>query len=332
MLIKDKVKKDILKHRLIVPGDHVILGLSGGPDSVALLHILNSLQSEIGFRLQTAHFNHQLRRGSKKDQAFVQSLTKILHIPLTVKNAHSQLRLSKGSLEEKAREQRLSFFLRLAKKVDAPKIALAHTLDDLAETVLMRLLRGSGLQGLRAILPIRNIQGVDIIRPILNIHRIEVLNYLKKDNIHYRVDPTNAQTVYFRNKVRHKLLPLLQKEYNPNIQTILANLSVNMTTDYAYLESQTQKIFQKMTRQSKRANTIQIELKKFCRQPRAIQHMIVRKAYELLNGNTNRLTLSHNSQIDDLISQRPDQSIVHLPNHIYIRKEPHTLMVAKSNT
>lgn len=217
-----KVKKTISIYDMFSGGDKVLVGLSGGPDSVCLLYILK----EFGLKLYIAHLNHGFRgKESDGDQRFCEELGKRLGLPVFVK----KVKIKKN--EESARNARYKFLEDTAKKIGANKIALGHNADDQAETVLMRLLRGAGARGLSGIPPIRGI----IIRPLINVWRKEILDYLKKRNIPYRIDSSNLGTDYFRNRIRHELIPYLSK-YNPNIKNILRNTGRNMAMVKDYLE------------------------------------------------------------------------------------------------
>jgi len=236
----------------------------------------------------------------------------------------------KGSIEDAARQQRFQFFNRLAKKINAKVVALAHTEDDLAETVLMRILRGTGLQGLRGILPVREIDGVCYIRPLLSIKKDTILAFLKKKTIHYRVDPTNKKTEFFRNKIRLELLPLLSKQYNRNIKELLTNLADNVTTDYNYLENQAQKLFTKLAKCSSNNKNVRIDLKLYSSQHPALKRMIIRNGIKQLQGNTNRLTLTHFREIEDFLQNRPQRAIVHLPQNISIHRNSKYLILEQN--
>jgi len=192
-MIYEKVKMTVNQYRLIDKSDKVIIGISGGPDSLALLYLLRRLSREMGFALHLAHLDHMLRRDSRKDREFIEDLASKLKIPLTVKTIDVNKLPSKGSLEQTARDARLEFFFDTAKKIKADKIALGHNLDDQAETVLMRLIRGSGLYGLAGIIPKREFKGkYCIIRPLIKIKRRQIERYLKSKKIIPLIDKTDA--------------------------------------------------------------------------------------------------------------------------------------------
>jgi tRNA(Ile)-lysidine synthase len=303
---------------LLSSGDVIILGVSGGPDSVALLHIFAHLRYEFAFNLHVAHFNHALRKNSICDQRFVQKLAAGLNVLF-----HAEVCpiLPKGSLEEQARLRRFDFFVKLAKRLKANAVCLGHTRDDLAETVLMRLLRGTGLAGVRAILPQREISGIPFVRPLLGFRKRELLDYLAQNRIRFRRDHTNDQQKFFRNKIRLELIPLLEKRYNKNVQEILCNLAETVSVDYDYIHQEAQKKFKRLARFSGDGRGIFLNMASLASQPIALERMMIRLGIERLKGDTRRLTLRHVEEIEDLINNRPCGSRVHLTDSMEVRKD-----------
>jgi len=319
--IVNKVKNTIFKYNLISKNDIVLIGVSGGPDSVAMLYILNALSKALGFSLQVAHLDHKLRKNSFKDSEFVQSLADKLNLPLCQSRIDVKALSEKGSVEEAARNARLEFFVHCAKRIRAKKIALGHTVDDQAETVLMRLIRGAGLSGLCGILPKRKILGFEVIRPLIEVKRKEIELFLEKRKIKYRVDETNSQEIYLRNKIRLQLLPLLEKCYNRNIKEVLAKTAEIVGSDYDYLSQETA-CFAKVL--SKR-----IDLFKFRKLHIAMQRMLIRYNISLLVGDTRRVTFKHLEEIADLVDHRPLNSIVDLPKGVSVIKKRKALLFFK---
>ena len=317
-MLTRKVLQAVKEYGLIREFDRIVLGVSGGPDSIALLYCLLALKEEYRLTLHIAHLNHMLRpKDSLKDAEFVRLLAKKLGLACTIKKVNLK-GLKKGSLEEAARKARLDFFLETAKRIKADKIALGHTLDDQAETVLMRLLRGSGLLGLSGILPKRDILGFTVIRPLLGIKRKEIENFLKAKRIIPRVDASNLDQAYFRNRIRHKLLPGLEK-YNPNIKEVLAGSAQNLALDYDYLCASSLKIFKRLAKNIAHRR-ISLPLDKFLKLHPAIGNMLLRYAYAWLKGDTRRLTYRHIRELNDLLLNRPEGSIVDLPSGISFSK------------
>lgn len=329
MDLVQKVKDSIHSQNLLSRNEAVVVGVSGGPDSVALISILRALSCDLNLQLYVAHFNHRLRKESQQDEKFVKDLSHKLNLPFVRGDWRHPRIPKKGSLEELAREERLQFLMNAARSKKAKTIALGHQRDDLAETVLMRILRGTGLQGMRAILPKRNIQGFTFIRPLLGAGRKEIESYLKKNRLSFRVDATNKKTDFFRNKLRLKLLPLLEKEYQNNIREVLTNLSENITVDYDYLKNQAWALFSRL-KKSTNSKTIQFNLKSFRKEHLALQRLLIRLSVESLKGDTNRLTLRHWKEIEALLISRPAGAIVDLPDQLYVQKTKSSLILRKT--
>lgn len=320
MDILQNARKTIRAAGILSRGDMVIVGVSGGPDSVALLHVLLSLRHELGVSLHVAHFNHGWRKGALGDQRFVQRLAGQWGLPCSCAAMPERIAKAAASREARGRRTRLRFFQRLAaggprgRTIRARAIMLGHTRDDVAETVLMHILRGTGLQGMRGILPYREIQGVRLIRPLLGVKKQDILAYLKDNGLPYRKDPTNRQIHFFRNRIRLKLLPFLEKKYNSGIRGILANLADTVGADYDYLDGQARKIFSRLAKYSSPNSAVRFNLNAFMRQPEAIRRMLIRLAVERLQSNMNRLTLAHLREIEGMRAG----SIVHLPGQIRV--------------
>lgn len=323
MMVLDKVKNTIKRYNLIERNSKIVVGVSGGPDSVALLYILCSLKKELRLSLYIAHLDHSLRKDSHKDAIFVKELADNLKIPITISQVNVKELTSKGSLEEIARNVRLGFLSGVAKDIKADKIALGHNLDDQAETVLMRILRGSGLYGLAGILPKRKILGFEIIRPLIEITRKEIESFLKRKKIKCRRDITNLQDIYFRNKIRNKLLPLLERGYNRNIKKVLSNLAESASLDYDYLNQQAQTARRRLGRN--------INLNKFLKLHPAIRRLVIRQAIAHLKGDLSRITFKHIKEIEDLLFNRPFNSIVDLPKGISVLKKKKSFLIYRKN-
>ncbi|MBA3954721.1 tRNA lysidine(34) synthetase TilS [Candidatus Dependentiae bacterium] len=207
-MLLDRVKLYIQTKKLLQPHSTVIVGLSGGPDSVFLLYALKALEQELNLTLIAAHLDHQWRANSSKDALFCQQIAQRLNIPCIVRTA-CQISLDKkynGSQEELGRNLRRSFFEHLAHEYNAHTVALAHHADDQQETFFIRLLRGATLSGLASI---RALHGM-YIRPLLSVTKSEILAYLHEHSITYTIDPTNDHTTYLRNRLRSQVLPTLK--------------------------------------------------------------------------------------------------------------------------
>jgi tRNA(Ile)-lysidine synthase len=317
----DKFLETIDQYSLVQRGDKILVAVSGGPDSLALLLKLFDLKSKLDLILHIVHLDHGLRKDSRLDALFVQSWGRKLNLPVTVKQLTYQQLKVKGSLEEFFREERLKFFIQIAKTIKADKIALGHNLNDQAETVLMRLLRGTGLSGLSGISAKRVIQNKVFIRPFLETTRQQIDKFLKTRGVKPRLDSTNRQDLFLRNKIRHHLIPLLKNKYNLNILKVLANLAQSVSYDYEYLDQ--------AARSSLKGNPRRLNLKKIMKLHPAILRLKLRQAISSIQGDTRRINFQHIKELEDLIFSRPRGSIVDLPKGICVQKSRNTLFFVK---
>ncbi len=317
------LKSDLLKRNLIRRGSCVLLGVSGGSDSVALLSALAELRTVLGFQLIVGHVNHHWHGQAGQHQKFVQDLCKDLNVDCHV--VHLRTAPAKGSKEEWAREQRLNKLVALAKMKKCHCLALAHHRDDLAETVLMRIIRGAGLLGLQGMVHQRELHDFLVIRPFLDLSRKSILVYLTDKKIVYKVDPTNRDRTFLRNRIRNELIPLLEQDYNVGIGQALVNLSRNAVIDYDYLSSAVEE--QKTMINSKGKQSFQVKLSDLKELHPALQHLVIRSMVELAKGDLRKISLSHMDEVEDLIFSRPLGSVVDLPGKVVIKKEKNFLRV-----
>ncbi|MEW6075913.1 MAG: tRNA lysidine(34) synthetase TilS [Candidatus Omnitrophota bacterium] len=314
------VLRTIERFRLLEKNDRVLIGVSGGPDSLALMYILDSLKKEYGLGLYVAHLDHMLRRESLQDASFVKRHAERLGIPFTMTsiNIKELLHASKGSQEEVARNARLGFLFQVAKKLGVVKIALGHNLDDQAETVLMRIIRGAGLNGLSAMLAKRKIGGIVIIRPLLGVKRKEIELFLRRRKLKPRIDSSNLQDIYFRNKVRNRLMPLLEKGYNANIKEVLSNMAESVALDYDFLESKAERHIEGIKNR--------LLLRKLMRMHPAFLRQVLRSSISRAQGSTRRIAFQHIKELEELIFKRPVGSIVDLPQGLSAVKRKNSLI------
>jgi len=237
--VREKVLRNILERKLLRAGDRVAVAVSGGADSVTLLRVLLGLRSELGIVLAVAHFNHGLRgEQSAADEAFAAELAKQRELEFfsghadVGKHAHD----SKLSIEAAGRELRYRWFEQLAREQRFDCIATAHTLDDQAETVLLKFLRGAATPGLAGIYPVVSREAFRIVRPLLCVSRDEVEGFLTSLGQTWREDESNLDRRFLRNRVRHELLPLLEREYNPNLRRLLSDLAGVFQAEQKYWE------------------------------------------------------------------------------------------------
>ena len=278
--LKKSLLADIRAHGLLKTGETVLAAVSGGPDSVFLLYLLLSMKNELGIEVRAAHLNHGLRgREADADAAFVRMLAGKLGVPVTIKKLDVKAisRKKKQSIETAAREARREFLQATARKHRCGKIATGHTRDDQAETVLMHLVRGSGLAGLAGIPRVNG----PFIRPLLGIGRADLLAYLDRNKLAYRMDRTNQDLEFTRNRIRHRLLPVL-REFNPRISYALAGLSQIVRSDLDLIREATLQAFKASSRAD--SAQISIDLSKFKRYNNGLQNHLIRYSVERLAG------------------------------------------------
>ncbi len=234
--IKNLVKHFIETHNLTAKNDRILVAVSGGKDSITLLDILSKLRDSLSFSLCVAHVDHKLRKDSKKDALFVKELAKKYGFPCYSADVH--IEKSKGALEEKAREARYIALEKMRSRANAHKIAVAHTKDDNAETMIFRFLGGSAMHGLSGIQPM---QGT-IIRPLLSLQRADIDHYIEEEKLLFHEDHTNKNNIFTRNRIRHLLIPLIKKEFNPNIIETLNHSAYLFSENHTFLQNETHKI------------------------------------------------------------------------------------------
>lgn len=262
-MLRDKLYSTLYEQRLVARGDTLVVGVSGGPDSLALLHALKTLAPELDLKLYVAHLNHQLRGAdADADEQFVLWLAREWHLP--VANASWDVRgyaKENGlSIEQAARNLRYQFLLGAARQVNAQAIAVAHNADDQVETILMHWLRGAGLSGLRGMAykseignqrsEVRSQKSeirVDLIRPLLDVTRAEIEIYCLENNLQPRTDESNFDTTILRNRLRHEVIPYLET-LNPNLRTVLRHSALAAADDYDYVRQNVLGIFDRMGR------------------------------------------------------------------------------------
>ena len=316
-----KFNETIKKYKLIQSQDRILIAVSGGPDSLALLLQLFSLKNKLGLTLHIAHVDHGLRKDSHSDTLFVESWARRLKLPISIVRLDPKLKERKGSLEEIYRQARFDFLFKTAGKIKADKIALGHNLDDQAETILMRLLRGTGLSGLSGISAKRKMRNKILIRPLLETSRAEIEAFLKRKRIKPRIDSTNKEEVFFRNKIRHNLMPLLKEKYNQNIVEVLANLAESISYDYEYLDQ--------IARNTLKGNNLRLNLKRIKSLHPAILRLKIRQSIACIQGDTRRIGFQHIKELEGLLNNRPTGSIVDLPKGISAQKTRNTLRFYK---
>ncbi len=307
----DKIRKTIEEYNLIEKEDKIIVAISGGPDSVCLLHTLYQLKEEYNLELFGVHLNHNFRgMEAHIDAQYVSNLCEELNILCFIKSVDVPQYAEENGLssEEAGRILRYDFFEEVAQRVNASKIAVAHNENDQAETVLMRLLRGTGLQGLTAIHIIRG----KIIRPLLNVDRKSIEEYCNTHNLSPRIDKTNLESIYHRNKIRLELIPYLEENYNPNIKANLVKTAETLKNDFDFIEEKAREIYTSLVN-SQSEYRLELPIEGIQGLHDALQSRVIRLAAEQLLGRQEILEYKHVENVLELMEKSSTGKKISLP-------------------
>lgn len=323
-----RVDQTVKTYKMLEPKDSVMVGVSGGPDSVALLHFLLLLASRFSLRLAVAHLNHSLRREeSDSDAEFVASLARKLDLPFYVQKVDvaKYRKKNKLSMEEAARYVRYNFYQSVVTKNGYNRIALGHNYDDNAELVLMNILRGSGPLGSSGIPPIRDQW---IIRPLIQVKRSEIIEFLDQRGLKYRLDSSNLDPKYMRNRLRLHLIPLLKSSYNPKIIDALNRFGSISKAEEEWIKTITDKLFEK-TVLKKEDNCVTLSVPGINTVHLAAQRRIIRKTIELVKTNLRRIGFTHTESVISLVHKGPVDGELDLPDDIKVRRKGNELIIFK---
>ena len=282
-MLRQQVLETIKKYKLINYGDGIVVGISGGYDSVCLLHILFSISGELNLTLYPVHINHMLRgQEALRDENFVESFCSSLGLDLHTEkiDVAKKSKNDKISLEEAGRNVRYEVFNRVVKEKSANSIAVAHSRNDQAETILMRICRGTGLEGLRGMEYKRD----NIIRPLLDIDRSQIENYVNENNLKAITDSSNLHTDYFRNRIRLNVIPQINSAADIDITQNLLRLSKIVVTDDDFLRYNAELYYQKCVI-SKKESYIELDLSLLNEMHQAIKGRIFRLAISDVLGS-----------------------------------------------
>ena len=303
--MKDRILQTIKKYKLIENGDSIVIGVSGGPDSICLLNVLNKLKEELDFKIYVAHINHMIRKEADEETEYVKSFCKNIGVECFTKKIDviGIAKELKVGTEEAGRKIRYDFFEEVLRNTNSNKIATAHNNNDKVETIIMNILRGSGISGLKGLDPIRENK---FIKPLIETSREEIENYCEDNKLNPRIDKSNNENIYTRNKVRNCVIPYIKKEFNPNILKTINRLSeVN-----EYLNDVTQKAFNEICisleklviaedcTNEKINNKIILDLKKFNNLELVIKRRLILYTINELLGTTDGI---EKVNIDDII-------------------------------
>jgi tRNA(Ile)-lysidine synthase len=339
--LESRVIDFIRQHNLILPRERVVVGVSGGADSICLLCLLEKWRNELDIKLHVAHLNHGLRGiASDLDAEYVADLASSLSLPITVdkQDVADYKTQKKCSLEEAARELRYAFFAEVAVETGARRVAIGHTRDDQVETILMHILRGTGTSGLCGLEPCSPMvygkrmllrakrSNLLVIRPLLDATREETLNYCQECGLSPRVDSSNLSLSFFRNRLRLELLPLLRK-YNPNVDGALLRLAEIAGEDNSFIEKQALQLWNEVAKRED--GVIRLDRKKICSLPVALQRQLIRLSIARILGDVRDIEANHIEAVRALLGKGAGKRIP-LPHGLVCQKGYDELILALS--
>lgn len=324
-MIFEKVLSTINKYELIKKGDKIVVGLSGGPDSVCLLHILSRMKDEWDLEIYAAHLNHQIRGiEAQKDAFYISKLCEDMGITFFIKSINVPEYCEKNgvSIEEGARQLRYEMFSEIKDKTKANKIAIGHNLNDQAETILMRIMRGTGLQGLKGIDYIRD--GV-IIRPILDIERKDIEEYCKHYKLNPRIDQSNLESIYTRNKIRLDLIPYMKDNFNSNVIESIVRMGNSLRSDNDYLENEALIKFKDISKIN--SDSVELKINSYTNLHSAIKVRVLRNAIKQILGDTNFIDQRHIDDIIELEDESKIDKVINLPRGIFVYRKKDSIII-----
>jgi len=283
--VEDRVLKTIEEHNLTAQNQHIVIGLSGGPDSVCLFDVLMRLKDRMNLTIHPVHVNHKFRPGAAEhDQQYVENLCMQRGLECTSFEIDCNALAEEYGMtsEEAGRKARYDAFYKVARSLDAPadsiKIAVAQNANDQAETVLFRLMRGTGIDGLAGIAYKREERGFEVIRPLLDVYRPEIEEYCEANRLAPVTDHTNEQSIYARNKIRLELIPYIESGYNENISESLVRLAKIAAADKEYMWQQTEECYKKALEEES-ADKVVMNRETLASLHPAVRHRVMFKAF-----------------------------------------------------
>lgn len=347
MSLASMVLHAIQSNHLVQPGELVIAGVSGGPDSLCMLHVLRGLAAVVPFRLHAAHLNHMIRGAqADADAAFVEGVCRRWQVEYTIQQADVPLlaRTRRLSLEEAARQARYAFLAQIAIKLGGQVVAVGHHADDQVETLLMHFLRGSGLSGLRGMQPRCNLSAEGIpgaadltgqpdsaslrlIRPLLQVTRAQIDAYCAEHNLVPRVDESNRDTSLFRNRLRHELLPVLET-YNPNIRQTLLHTAQVIGSDIELLDVMVGQAWRQTVKYSTPGSVV-FDLASLRAQPLALQRALIRRGVNHINRSLRDFSFNQVESVIRVLEKGTTGKRVMLPTGIVFTLAYHEAVLSR---
>jgi len=327
-MLLPRFKRHVADENLLSKGDHLVVAVSGGIDSMVLLDLLNRVAEPLDLELTVAHVNYGLRGvDSDNDEKLVRTTCKKLGIDYEVLRKKPS---SKKNLQEDARNIRNLFFRQVADEYESQIIVTAHHMDDQVETILLHLIRGAGLKGLSGISPLQIIGGLKIVRPLLSFSKKELMDYSSKRRVKYREDGTNVETKYTRNAIRHRLIPIME-EFNPRIAQNLSALSQRLSDDNDLLDLLAHEALEDLLLLSGQ-DEVRVSRNEFIQLPISLRTRVLRAAFERLRGNAKDLNADQLIRMDHIAQSSKKTGSYRLPAKMSFERKGDSLAMRRLRT
>ncbi|ACL68817.1 tRNA lysidine(34) synthetase TilS [Halothermothrix orenii] len=331
MELLKKFREYINHHKLIKKGDGVLVGVSGGPDSLTLLDMLVRVKDEYGLKLVVFHLDHKFRQEAAREARYVSNITNNYGLKCIIEEFDVPGLMNDEGLspEEAARKVRFNLMIKWVNSLNLNKIAVAHNKDDLVETVFLHMFRGTGLKGLTGIDPVSRIGGVEVIHPLLNIYRQEIMDYCQRRNLNPVYDPTNQETIYTRNKIRHHIIPYIEDEINPGLKDVIYQMAEVVREENNFLDYQAEKNLKKVL-VDKGQDYVILSLEKLFKLPLVIRRRITSLVNSKLKGEDNNLYRKHYEMVENLIKSKVTGKRFDLPDGVVVEKSYDKIIFRKN--
>lgn len=327
---KERFKDNLMNKDLIKEDSRILLGVSGGPDSLTMLDLFDDLRDDLDIHLLVFHLNHCFRKEAEQEAAFVKKICDEKNIEVIIKKYDVSKYIKENNLspEEGARKVRFKYLKKIYEKKDIDKVSLAHNKNDLVETILLNIFRGSGLRGLKGIEDSVKIKGMEIIHPILIFYRSEIIDYCNLNNLKPVFDKSNESNLYSRNRIRNNILPLIEEQINKNVKQSIVRLAENVKEDYDFLQDFSRKLLEKILVKKTESKYI-LDLNRLRKQHPALIKRIINNIILNLKGDIDNFYYKHYNDIIRFIGENSTGDLLDLPDGINLKISYDKLFVYK---
>lgn len=333
MNVEEKFIEFVQSNDLLENAENILLGVSGGPDSLVMLELFFKYKKYFGINIAAAHLDHLFREESTSEADFVEKKAKSMGIDFHRKtlDVPKIVEKEKMSAESAARRERFKFFKDICLKFDYDLLALAHHRDDQVETVLLNIFRGSGLRGLCGIEKRLSLNGLEIIHPLLNLSKREIIEYCREHKLEPRIDKTNKENIYSRNIIRNKILPIIEEEINPSVRKVIARNADLIAEEEDFLDKSAENKFLRALVSSNEIS-LKLDLNILKEYDKVILRRVLRKAYQKLNNSLDDLYLDHILELEKLLSDTSTGRGIDLPADIKVYINYNELIFYKNDS